>query len=247
MIIFIEKSNNLKNSIVTTSIVFVSLFFTLNTQAQYQVLGSDELMIKMRMKIGGNVLDKVTYKDIKGSPYLFPGFKPATIITHKDEAIVIPVRYDLYANEMEVKNESGIYAIAQPEIIKMIITDSLKFIYCGFINSSEAVDAGKYSYFILRSQGKCSLLIKKGIRLQDPEKPKLYQDARPAEFVFLRDSYYLKMGENAAVRINNKADVLAVMADKESQAGTFIKENRINLNKVEDLQKLTEYYNSLDL
>jgi hypothetical protein len=236
-----------KINVISASIVFVNLFLTSNTQAQYQVLGSEELMNKMRMKVGGNVLDKVPYKDIKGSPYIFPGFKPATIITHKDEAVMIPVRYDLYANEMEVKNESGIYSIAQPEIIKMIITDSLKFIHCGFTNSSEAVGARKYSYFILRSEGKCSLLIKKEIRLQDPEKPKLYQDARPAEFVFLKDSYYFKIGENAAVRINNKADALAVMADKESQAGIFIKENRINLNKIEDLQKLTEYYNSLDL
>ncbi|MGE5421268.1 MAG: hypothetical protein ACM3UT_13860 [Chloroflexota bacterium] len=204
-------------------------------------------MNKMRMKVGGNVLDKVNYEDIKGSPYLFPDFKPATIITYSDEAVKIPVRYDLYINEMEVKNEARIYSIAQPEIIKMIITDSIKFIYSGFTNSSGRDGPVNHSYFILRSDGKCRFLIKKEIRLQDPEKPKLYQDAKPAEFIFLKDFYYFKIGENDAVRISNKSDALAVLADKESQVGIFIKQNRINMNKVEDLQKLAEYYNSLDL
>lgn len=232
-------------SVLSSCIVFVNLMITFNVQAQYQVEGSEEFINKTKMKYGGNALNRVSYEAIKGSPYIFPGFKPATIITQKDEVIKFPVRYDLYANEMEVKNNSGIYSIAHPEIIKMITTDSIKLIHSGYINSSDHAESGKHSYFILQTEGKCRFLIKKELRLQDPEKPKLYQDAKPAEFIFLKDTYYFKIGETDAVRINGKSDALEVMADKESQVGTFIKENRINLNKAEDLQQLAEYYNNL--
>lgn len=236
-----------RNNVLSAGIVFFNLLITLNTQAQYQVPGSEDLLNKMRMKVGGNVLNNVKYDEIKGSPYIFPAFKQATIITQKGENVKLPVRYDLYANEMEVKNESGIYSIAQPEIIKLIITDSIKLIYSSYKNASGQDESRKHSYFILRSDGKCMFLIKKELRLQDSEKPKLYQDAKPAEFIFLKDSYFFKIGDNDAVRINNKNDALEIMADKESQIGAFIKENRINPGKAEDLEKLTEYYNSLNL
>lgn len=233
--------------VIPVSILIANLCLILKVQAQYQVLGSEELMNKMRMKTGGNVLNKVTYEDIKGSPYIFPSFTPASIITYDDKVASLPLRYDLYTGEMEVMNDARIYLVAQPKIIRMIITDSLKFIYCGFRNSSAQDEALKYSYFILKTEGKCSLLIRKNLRLQEPEKPGLYKDAKPAEFILLNDSFYFKTGENDAVKITNKKDALTVMSDKGSQVSIFIKENRINLNKIEDLQKLTEYYNSLDL
>lgn len=232
-------------NILSGFFVFAALLITVNVNAQYQVQGSEEFINKMKMKYGGNALNKLTYADIKGSPYLFPYFKPATIFTNNNEVVNYPIRYDLYANEMEIKNESGIYSIVQPEFIKLITTDSMKLIFSSYTNSSGKAESVNRSYFILKSEGKCRFLIKKELRLQEPEKPKLYQDAKPAEFLFLKDTYYFKIGDNAATRITNKNDVLTVMADKASQVGVFIKEKRINLNRSEDLQKLAEFYNDL--
>ena len=83
-----------------------------------------------------------------------------------------------------------------------------------YLNSPKDDAPAKSSYFILKTEGKCTLLVKKNIRVQDAELPTLYQEAKPAKFVPTADTYFLKNDGSSAVRIKNNKDLLSVLADK---------------------------------
>lgn len=226
------------------ALICVHGLFPWNAKAQIQVPGSAELLSKLRLNEGTKGMKTVMYAEINGSPFIFRNFTSATIITENDEEIIIPVRYDIYANEMHLNIQNHVFAL-RPEIIKIITTDSLDFIYSGFSKSGYLNNAKDYSYFIVQTNGKCKLLVKKELRIQDAESPKLYQEAKPAKFIHLKDSYFLKNGKNDAIRIMNKNDVLSVMNDKKEDIRYFMDRNKTNLKKIEDIQKLVSYYNSL--
>jgi polyribonucleotide nucleotidyltransferase len=83
------------------------------------------------------------------------------------------------------------------------------------------------------------------MRIQDAELPKPYQQAKPARFIDLEDVIYLKFGENNAVRIKNKKDLLTLMSDDKDQINDFIGDNKLNINNIEDLKRIVLYYNGL--
>jgi hypothetical protein len=89
------------------------------------------------------------------------------------------------------------------------------------------------------------LLLKKNIRVQDPEPPKLYQEAKPAKFILTTDTYFLKMNGMSAVKIKNKKELLSVMADKSAEIDKYITTNKLDTKEVKDLENIVVYYNGL--
>ena len=146
---------------------------------------------------------------------------------------------------MHLKNNNEIYAIIHPEKVKLIEVDNLKFIYSGYVQSSGEETSKENSYFVIRIDGRCKLLIKKNIRIQDAEPAKLYQEPKPARFILTNDTYYLKAGDSAAVRIKSKNDLLEVMSDKKDALTNFISSNKLGIKNIEDLSKIVSYFNGL--
>jgi hypothetical protein len=83
------------------------------------------------------------------------------------------------------------------------------------------------------------------MRIQDAEPPKLYQEAKPAKFIATNDLYYVKVNANYAVKIKNEKELMTVLADKASELKTYIRTNHLGVSKIEDLNKIVTYYNSL--
>lgn len=211
-------------------------------QAQV-VPGSEAMLAKLRLNEGLKGLKSILYSDIKGNPYIFGQFTSAHIITVDKDTIIIPIRYDIFADEMHLKNKDQVFAIVKPERVKVIKTDSIDFIYSGHSNSPIG-NPDDYSYFIVSVDGKCRLLIKKDIRIQDAEPPKPYQNAKPAEFIHLKDEFFIKAGEKSALPVSKKS-IRWVTSDHKEAVGMFINANKLKLNKPEDVERIIEYYNSL--
>jgi hypothetical protein len=223
---------------------FFNLLFS-HVSSQIIVPGSESLLAKLRLNEGVKGIQTLMYSDVTGNPFIFKDFRIATVITNSGERFETPIRYDIYANEVHFIHNYIVYAILHPEKIKSIETDSLKFIYTEFVKSKgEQLSDGK-SYFIVVNDGEARLLIRKHMRVQDPEPPKLYQNAKPAKFIPLSESYYLKKGDDAAVLIRSAKDVLAVLNDQKDQVDKFIRANKINFRKADDIAKVVRYYNNL--
>lgn len=97
----------------------------------------------------------------------------------------------------------------------------------------------------MKADGKCKLLVKKNIRLQESEPPKLYQDAKPPKFILTKDTYYLKLKDESAVKIRNEKELLSVLGDQKGELSKYISLNKLDIKDVEDMSRIVSYYNGL--
>ena len=209
------------------------------------MVGTEGILDKLRLNQGIEGKDNLFYSDVQGDPFIFRDFEKGILYVLPDAKYNVYIRYDMYANQMHLKDSTVIYAIIHPDKVKLIEAGSYKFIYTGYINSPEDDGPAQHSYFILKAGGKCSLLIKKNIRVQDAEPVKLYQEAKPAKFVVTGDSFFLKLDGRSAVRIRNKKELLTVLKDKSDLISNYISSNKLDIKEVEDLIKIVVFYNSL--
>lgn len=228
-----------------SAILTLTILINPLVHAQIIVPGSSELLDKLRLNKGIKGVETMMYSEISGDPFIFKDFREAVLVMGNGEEYNTYIRFDILANEMHIKNNDEIFAIISPEKIQMIETDSIKFIY-SWISKSANVNLTKdASYFIIGTKGNCMLLFRKNIRIQDPEPPKLYQDAKAAKFIHKKDTYYLKLGNNNAVLIRHKKDIVKVLNDKKEAIILYMNSNSTDVKKVEDLLDMVKYYNSL--
>ncbi len=180
-----------------------------------------------------------TYANIEGSPYLFPDYREADILTCDSITYQGKIRYDLYMDEMEYKVKGTTFWISSKDNILKIILDGKTFIY---LNPPGGKNAG---YYELLTNGSCQLLCKYVVNYMEAQKAKPYQDSEPARFIRKQNLYYLKKERAAVKLITNKKSVLNYLQDKKDNVSLFIKKNHLSLKKEKDLKKLTEYYNQL--
>lgn len=232
--------------IVLISFFFLILsFYSVQSQSQIIVPGSEELLDKLRLNKSIDGPEEVLYSNMVGDPYLFKDFHQGKMTLNSGETYQLDLRFDIYANQMHMKYKDQVYAIIHQEKIASLIIGTEQFIYSNYLKSTDSELSPESTYFILGTDGKCKLLIKKNIRIQDAELPKVLQDAKPARFIRTNDTYYLKMDNNPAVKINSKNDLLSVLSDHNENISQFINNNKIGTKKIEDLKKIITYYNSL--
>ena len=213
--------------------------------SQIIVPGSESLLAKLRLNEGIEGIKSETYDNITGDPYIYKDFHEGELTLQNGETYRLNLRYDIYGNQVHLKDNDNIYGIIHPEKIALIVIDTVRFLYSNYGNSPGGKSSRNESYFILKNDGKCKLLIKRNIRIQDAEPPKLYQDAKPAKFIHTNNTYYLKLEDNNAVLIRNKKDILSVLNDKKEAITAYLNSNNPNIKKVEDLSGIVNYYNSL--
>ncbi len=229
-------------SVLALWLLFISYS---SVYSQNMVHRSDVLLDKLRLNKSIKGIESVLYSDIKGDPYIFSEFHQGELALRGGDTYTVLLRYDIFGNQMHIKEKDQIFGILHPEKISGITIDTLKFIYSTFKDSRGAGTHDIGSYFIVRTEGKCRLLIKKNMRIQDAEPPKLYQDVKPPRFIPLKDTYYFKQGEEAAVRINGKQDLVNLLSDKKNEVENFIRSDRLALNRIEDLERVVKFYNGL--
>jgi hypothetical protein len=213
--------------------------------AQIEIEGTEFMLNKLRLNKGLEGIPSALYQDMQGDPFVFRNFQKGVMYVLPDLKYDVEIRYDIFADQMHMKDMDQIYAIVHPEKVKLIEAGSYKFIYSAYLNSPGNEETEQNSYFILMTEGKCMLLVKKNLRVQDAEPPTLYHEAKPAKFVITADTYFLKMEGRSAVKIKNKKELLSVMADKSEAIENYINSNKLGVKEVEDLVMIVSYYNSL--
>lgn len=238
------KKSNLLFMKITIVIIFL-LFFTglsfaqgtvdYQTQQTYDLFKRREFLSKT-----GNNLD---LSQIEGSPYLNDEFENGTIYTtEKQQYVDVPLRYNIYNEQLEFKSPQGIIqALATPEILELAKFGDTQIAYQPYISGNKT----KNGFFIVLSTGKASLYSKPEIAFKEATEPAAYKEAEPPKFLRKSDEYYLRFDSTPAKRIGNKKDLIAAFPDKQSEIKSYISKNKIKAGKAESLKKLVEYYNSL--
>src|ERR1035437_8003583 len=104
------------------------------------------------------------YQAIEGSPYLNSEFIDGVIYLKDTTSYKLPLRYDIYANEMEYQLKGVNYVVGNPKFLKKILLGGSVFIYLPFIQ--------KGGYFELLESGKCFLVQKRSVQFKPAEGPK---------------------------------------------------------------------------
>jgi hypothetical protein len=210
-------------------------------QAQSTNMSLTDFYKEFKNYYWGRMFDEKS--DIQGSPYESNEFVPGDIITiSKLRYTDIPLRFNIYNNQVEFKNPDGnILSIGFPEKIDSVLIGKELYIYYPI----KTLPKMQYSYLKVLTHNSPNLLQKLNVTLKEAEPAGAYKEAVPAKFERRPDDFYLVTFPGEAKKISNKKELLENLSGKSSEIEEFIKKNKTKLNKAEDLVQLMEYYYSL--
>ena len=186
--------------------------------------------------------NNLAISDIKGSPYLDDQFRVGNVQTvdnllYKD----IPLRYNCFDDVLEFKNNDVSFELKPKDIIRRAEFGGQVFSYKEY----ESNGGTAKSYFAILEEGKATLCARYTIKFYEAEPIKAYADPVPARFDDLDESYYISLDNAPAKGILNNKKLIEILADKKKEMESFISKQKLSVRKVEDLKKITAYYNTL--
>lgn len=219
------------------------LFLTTQINAQYETRQAIDFFNSTKMA-RGDLKTLLTENDIEGSPYLNDDFIKGTIYTTSQTKFVdVPLRYNIYNEQIEFKSGDGsIQALAPPEIVEKIELGSYILVYVPF-KMSRSIRRGFFR--VIEPGDKAVLLARSQVLFEDAKKPAAYQDVEPPKFIRKTDDYYIRIGKEPAMLISRKVDLEEAFQDHQKEVRSFIKKNKVKPNKPERMAELVQYYNSL--
>ncbi|MGS2764972.1 hypothetical protein [Sinomicrobium sp. M5D2P9] len=193
-------------------------------------------------KIDPSRHNRTTATKITGSAYLDENFAPG-IIYYRDKALgEHMLRYNIYAEEFELKKEDTIHAVAAASDIEIVL-NKRKFIFKYYKNR----DVKEFGYFEVVSKNEKCTLLKKYRKVLTESKPAVtsFDVDVPARFVDLED-FFVLFGDEEIVEIKSKNNyVIKLFKARGADIKLYIRENNLNVKESEDLINVIEYCNSL--
>jgi hypothetical protein len=177
----------------------------------------------------------------EGAPYINKNFLPALVGTINKNAVM---RYDVYKDEFEFINEKQDTLVLNKAEPFTSVTFSVTGIKYQLVDYTTSKGKAANGYLILLSQkNNLTLFKKQNITFAKERIAKSgYDKDTPARFERLGDTYYLKDGDKAIVEFpTNKKGLLKSYPEKKTEIETFIKQNKIDLEKESDVIKMIEF------
>jgi len=227
---------------IVVFLMMVSFFASAQLPIGYELRQTMDLFNTTKF-VSGDWKKQLSANDIQGSPFLNDDFINGTIFTtQKQQYNDIPLRYNIYNDELEFKNPSGeILAMNTPEVVEIAVFGDNKLTYSGYLEGNKT----KTGFFVIIEPGKAALLAKKSIFFIEATLPAAYKDAEPAKLKARNDVYYIKVGDFQALPADNKKNLVAAFPDNQDKIEAFISKNKVKLNKPESIAEVVKYYNSL--
>jgi len=184
--------------------------------------------------------------NVIGDNFLDKKWNKATILIYQSETMIEghPVKYDIKSEVIEIKTNAGIKILRGDKVKNMVWVDSLTSEPHYFINASEFKKEGVESRGLLEVivDGDLPLLKKTEIYVKQPTYNAAMGSGSKDTKIFQKEVFLYSSDKNL-LDINSKKDVLAAAGDRKAEVETFIKENKINTNKLPGLKKVFELLN----
>ncbi len=189
-------------------------------------------------------LTEAEYNGIKDEAYLNPNFMVGNI--YQDDKLLksgVPMRYNAYADEIEIKNhasqENYGALMKDPSIYVKIEKDI--YVFIPYNGSNE-----KGGYFNILADGKSYDLYKKttAVFLEPETANTSYEKRTPPSFE-KTTKYYLVQNGKFLEMPTTKSKVLKVMDSKKKEVKDYISENNLDVDNESDLTKVFIYFDSL--
>ena len=188
--------------------------------------------------------DPNSIENIEGSPYADENFVEGKVyINGKLNKKDVFLRYNIYAEEIEIKNtkHSTLYEALykDPEIYASI--GGTIYIFAPYEDSTN-----KGGYFALIQPGTYYTLYEKStITFKSFEARNAYRPSQPAKFIKGKDYYLVTKSGKFFKLPKRKSKLVKVMDEKKEEIKNYLDNNDIDLDNKYDVIKIFNYYDSL--
>jgi len=182
---------------------------------------------------------ELVYESIPGNPYYSTDFIDSKIYTLQGDTLSIPLRYDLYKDEMEFQKDGKTMWINK-KMVQRIAYGNNNVIIC------PEKDQGAPTYFFVVKEGEYSLLKKQRVNFLPPEELKGFADPKPARFEPASTEYFIRYKNRAPAAIIAKKDLRAI-AGNDASAIEFLKKEKIRRDLEKDLIKYVVFLSTANI
>lgn len=184
-------------------------------------------------------------KEIKGSPFWHEDFLPSELHLYTGDVITnIPMRYNIYSNQMTFIHKEDTMQIADPTKVEKIIINGEMFVYS--LAFTEKMYEG-HSYLKVLADGDMKLLLRKVKDIKEDKYVSNYMGGGGSgdKMFSTTSAYYYKYRDHNAIRLGYSrwGVINAFPKENRDEIKEFIKKNDLKVRKEEDLVKVFNYFN----
>ncbi len=217
-------------------VVVISVNFPVFSQSQTGMDVRDHMLIKMTKEYDHSV------KEFEGSPFLNEQFVQGQVFTSGKHYTAVPLRYNIFNDQMEFRQNDLTYALYPGERIQKVILADETYV----AEKYEIHGKMDYGYFTRLDSGKLTVLAKKVVRFTDKQEAKALESSnKPAKFTRAADLYYYKIGSGGIIKAGSLKNLIENLPDHKADVESYAKKEKLSTRNAEDLAKLAAYYNSL--
>lgn len=179
----------------------------------------------------------LSYNEIAGSPYPDKIFKDAKIAENYQNTAV---RYNAYKDEVEFEDGSEIRILPKDQKFERIeiISPKQTLVYLNLAGES----AGYYYEIAGGKTASAYKKIKTNFKDRQPASSP-YGTDQPASFTTTPPTYFIVLNGQVIKKPKNQKMITDIIPEKKDAVNSFFKENKIKLEKEEDLKKMITFLN----
>ena len=219
-------------------LLIFSFFISSAQSGQIGTNVQDHLLIKL----ANTGLYGAPEEEFDGTPYLNETFVAGDVYGNKDRYVGVPMRYNMYKDIIEFKQNELLYILDPEPRIKKVNLGNVVLV----VEKYEFKGKMKYGYLTLLDSGKVMLMSKKVVNYTPGHAPKALESAAtPAKYSKSADIFFYRTRNSELVKVDNLKNMIEGFPDRQEELSQFAKTEKISPRKEEELIKLVKYYNSL--
>jgi hypothetical protein len=183
-------------------------------------------------------------KTTEGSPYLYGEWDNIAKVYFNGKAYIFNTfNYNVYAQQFEAKvSKDSVFAVNPSGVDKVVLKNRVFRRYL-----DPELEHNSYFEEIIKSKD-FLLLRKYSTIIKKAEVNPLTKTPKGLPVLKLEEDFYVLKGESSQLnKINFKKSSILDLIDKNfvKEVQSYVKENRLKYNNLEDVVRILEYYNSL--
>lgn len=176
---------------------------------------------------------------VAGSMYTDENFLPAKLSTNTNTVLL---RYNAYSDYFEMNNPQESVTKALPKQAGVSVIFSATGQQYEYVTYHKNDDENTGYLVVISDNPKVKVYKRERVYLQEGSKSDNgYAVTKPSTYKRAKDEFYAQIGTGPIEYFSNKKGFAKLFPEKSKQITEYIKQNSLDLEKTEDLQKLADY------
>jgi hypothetical protein len=202
-------------------------------------LGNNEMMFGIPLPEG----------KVIGDTYLSTEWKRSVILLYEKGKLIegFPVRYDIKADELDVKGRSQVKVIEGRKVKSFMWMDSTRTEPYYFVNARDFKqdNVPLTGFFEVLVDGTSPLFKRTTLSVKKADYNVTLSMGSRDDKILKNSSYYLADGNAVSEIPGSKKKFLQLLKEKSNEVEAYMDSNNLSIKKEEELMAIFKYYNSI--